>query len=128
MDTNMIIYVGQACSNIQEYIVKKATGWLDQEYDDMFGLKCAQSYGKFKKRYPQYEYLVSELEQEFGIHNLSDVITQMKKDIAYFNHPDIDTEILVQYCDKLNEKYHGVTAIGRNYHKIDTTMLDDYIF
>ena len=120
-----LIYVTQACLNMQMYIVKKVTKWNKREYRKNYEQDCGNNYNEFKEYYPEYYEAAIELEKELQIDDLLPTIKKLKDDRNLISHPNkIDIEKLNIYCEDICSKYGGITKIGKNYEKIDVSLLD----
>jgi hypothetical protein len=120
-----IVYVAQACSNMQKYIVRKVTGWNDREYSTFYEQQCCNNYSYFKDDYKEYLEEVYKLEQSLEINNLLDVIWEIKNDRNIISHPKkINIEKLNAICEELCGEFNGITKIGKNYSKIDINLLN----
>ena len=66
-----------------------------------------------------------ELEKELQINDLLPTIKMLKDDRNLISHPKkIDIEKLNIYCEEICCKYYGITKVGKNYDKIDVSLLD----
>jgi hypothetical protein len=120
-----LIYVIQACLNMQMYIVKKVTGWNKREYRKNYEQECGNNYNEFKEYYLEYYERAIELEKELQIDDLLPTIKKLKDDRNLISHPNkIDIEKLNTYCEEICSKYHGITKVGKNYYKIDVSLFD----
>ena len=120
-----MIYVTQACLNMQKYIIKKVTGWNKRDYRKYYEQECGKNYSEFKEYYTDYLYEIENLEKYLEIDDILDVIQKLKTDRNFISHPsDINIAKLNSFCEELCGKYDGITKVGKNYNKIDVSLLN----
>lgn len=121
-----LIYVSQACKNIQIYIIKKITGWNKEDMEIKFEIECHNNYKYFKTLYKTYLNEIVFLEKELGIYENDENIRKLKANRNDIAHPDeIDIEELGNICNEICGKYNGITKIVTGYSKIDLNILNN---